>query len=59
MLNFEAEHRAGLLGGETVLQGQAIINGQPSITLTPVPYYAWQNRGKHGMIVWILDRTNP
>ena len=57
--NLSAEHRAGRLGGMTVLQGQALADGQRPIALTAVPYYAWQNRGVHGMTVWILDRSNP
>jgi DUF1680 family protein len=43
----------------TVLQGKALADGQRPITLTAVPYYAWQNRGKHEMLVWILEKSNP
>ena len=39
-----AEHRSGLLGGVTVLQGEAKAGGQRPATLTAVPYYAWANR---------------
>jgi hypothetical protein len=57
--DLRAEHRAGLLGGVTVLQGRALADGQRPITLTAVPYYAWQNRGIHEMIVWIRHTPNP
>jgi len=48
-----AEHRAGLLGGVTVLQGSALADGQRPVTLTAVPYYAWANREKGAMTVWV------
>lgn len=48
-----AEHRAGLLGGVTVLQGQALADAQRPVTLTAVPYYAWANRERGAMTVWI------
>jgi len=48
-----AEHRPGLLGGVSVLLGEAQDgNGEP-VTLTAVPYYAWCNREKGSMTVWI------
>ena len=48
-----AEHRAGLLGGVTVLQGNALADGQRPITLTAVPCYAWANREQGAMTVWV------
>ena len=54
-----AEHRADLLGGVTVLQGPALAEGKTPVTLTAVPYYAWQNRGKCRMNVWMLDKPIP
>ena len=54
-----AEHRADLLGGVTVLQGQAVAAGQRPVTLIAVPYYAWQNRGQHAMTVWIPQTSQP
>ena len=54
-----AELRAGLLGGVTVLQGQALGDGQRPITLTAVPYYAWANREKGAMTVWIPQVSKP
>jgi DUF1680 family protein len=40
------EFRAGLLGGVPVIVGKEF---------TAVPYYAWANRGKGEMMVWIRD----
>jgi hypothetical protein len=54
-----AEHRAGLLGGVTVLEGQGVDEKQNSIALTAVPYYAWQNREKGAMNVWIRQASKP
>ncbi|MBE3097300.1 MAG: glycoside hydrolase family 127 protein [Planctomycetes bacterium] len=48
-----AEHRAELLGGVTVLQGSALADGQRPVMLTAVPYYAWANREKGAMTVWV------
>ncbi|MGB2755376.1 MAG: hypothetical protein WBD75_05910 [Phycisphaerae bacterium] len=57
-----AEHRAELLvatgdstgrGGVTVLQGQALADAERPVTLTAVPYYAWANREKGPMTVWL------
>jgi hypothetical protein len=46
-------HRAGLLGGVTVLQGSALAEGHRPVTLTAVPYYAWANREKGAMTGWV------
>ena len=51
--DLRAEHRAGLLGGVTVLQGNALADGQRPITLTAVPCYAWANREQGAMTVWV------
>ena len=51
--DLHAEHRAGLLGGVTVLQGNALADGQRPVTLTAVPCYAWANREKGAMTVWV------
>ncbi|MGA2616897.1 MAG: beta-L-arabinofuranosidase domain-containing protein [Thermoguttaceae bacterium] len=56
-----AEHRDDLLGGITVLTGEAkamqgIPEGQVShapVRITAVPYYAWNYRGPGEMAVWI------
>jgi len=50
-----AEHRADLLGGVTVIQGKALADGQKPVAITAVPYYAWANREKGAMTVWINE----
>lgn len=49
----KAEHRPDLLGGVTVLTGNALdADGKP-VNLTAIPYHAWANREKGPMTVWI------
>jgi hypothetical protein len=56
-----AEYKSGLLGGVTVIKGQATAlaydeqNGviKNAREFTAIPYYAWANRGPGEMIVWI------
>jgi DUF1680 family protein len=48
-----AEHRPDLLKGVTVLQGTALADGRGPVAFTAVPFYAWGNRGKTPMAVWI------
>ena len=50
-----AEHRAGLLGGVTVITGKALADDGKQVPFTAIPYYAWANRGKGGMAVWIQE----
>jgi DUF1680 family protein len=57
--DLRAEHRAGLLGGLTVLEGKGVDEKQNSIPLTAVPYYAWQNREKGAMNVWMVQSSEP
>jgi len=52
-----ADHRSGLLGGVTTLQGEAVSDGK-KVNVMAVPYYAWANRDKGAMTVW-LDETKP
>jgi DUF1680 family protein len=52
---WRAEHRADLLGGVTVLRGQAPAGGPQPAALTAVPYYAWANREAGAMTVWINE----
>lgn len=60
---FEAEHRADLLGGVTVIRGKVCaaarkdgqVVAEPA-DFTAVPYYAWNHRGIGEMAVW-LPRT--
>lgn len=46
------EHRPGLLGGVTVLTGRA-RTGPTDAPLMAIPYYAWANRGRTPMAVWL------
>jgi DUF1680 family protein len=64
-----AEYHADLLGGVTILTGQAISVAQltddlyaapgsydapaTSAALTAIPYYAWANREAGSMRIWI------
>lgn len=50
-----AEHRNRLLGGVTVLQGKGLDDRQRPVTLTAVLYYAWANRKKGAMTIWINE----
>lgn len=66
----EAVHRKDLLGGVTVITGEAryieeedwkghLYRPGPeklrSCKITAIPYYAWCNRGKGNMAVWIRE----
>jgi DUF1680 family protein len=59
-----SQHCPDLLGGVTVLRGQAMAshrNQDESVTtkaveLTAIPYYAWANRGPSEMAVWLPRR---
>jgi len=66
-----AEHRPELLGGVTVLTAPGAVPAQPEtalyhpwrperpatrpVTLTAIPYYAWNNRGPCAMTVWLQE----
>ena len=54
-----AEHRADMLGGVTVVTGQALDEGRRPFAFTAVPYYAWANRDKGAMTVWIQKAADP
>jgi DUF1680 family protein len=49
------EYKKDLLGGVTVLNGNAINTENEAVQFTAIPYYAWQNRGIHEMTVWIYQ----
>ena len=51
-----SEFRSDLLGGVQVVTGEA-RRGVERVKLTAIPYYAWANRGKGEMAVW-LPRTS-
>ena len=50
-----AKHQAGLLGRITTLSAEAVSEQGSPITLTAIPYYAWTNREKGPMTVWINE----
>ncbi len=54
-----AKHRTDLLGGVTTLTGEALADGKNPIKVTAIPYYAWQNRKKGAMTVWIQETAKP
>ena len=54
-----AKHRADLLGGVTTIEGDALTDGKTPLKMTAIPYYAWQNRTKGGMTVWIQEPAKP
>ena len=54
-----AKHRADLLGGVTTLEGEALADGKNPTKITAIPYYAWQNRNKGAMTVWIQEAAKP
>jgi uncharacterized protein len=55
-----SEFRPDLLGGVTVVKGEALLRsqGQPQpaqVTFTAVPYFAWDNRAPGQMVVWLPE----
>jgi hypothetical protein len=62
----QASYRPDLLSGVTTLTGEAMslateANGQVKQTatkITMIPYYAWCNRGKNEMEVWLPNRLD-
>lgn len=50
-----AEHRPDLLGGVTVIRGEALTGGETAVDFTAIPYYAWDNRGMGDMAVWLAE----
>ena len=63
---FSTEHRKDLLGGVTVITGQAmdVARGADKVSvvekatpLVAIPYYARANRDATAMVVWMLDDT--
>jgi len=54
---FEAEPRADLLGGTTVLRTVALDREGKPRRLIAIPYYAWSNRGPGEMAVWLRRKV--
>ena len=54
---FTPTFHADLLGGVTALSASVPVTGadgaKTSRTVTAVPYFAWANRGRGEMVVWI------
>jgi DUF1680 family protein len=64
--SLQASHRADLLGGVTVIEGQALAlhpaeDGRSVVTrkqpFVAVPYHAWGHRGNGEMAVWLPRRV--
>jgi Beta-L-arabinofuranosidase, GH127/Nucleotidyl transferase AbiEii toxin, Type IV TA system len=53
-----AEHRADMLEGVTVVRTTGLDESRKPIQLTAIPYYAWANREKAPMVIWIKDSTD-
>jgi len=50
---FKPEFRSSFLGGVAALLGKGSAADKISVDITAIPYYAWANRGKGAMAVWI------
>jgi hypothetical protein len=50
-----ATHRSDLLGGLTVLTTTGRNRQGQAVKLTAIPYYAWTNRGKSPMNLWLHE----
>jgi DUF1680 family protein len=53
-----AEHSATLLGGVTVIHAQGLDENKNPVKVTAIPYYAWANRGKGPMTIWINESVD-
>ena len=47
------QHEPDLLGGVTVIHGEAVAAGGQATPITAVPYYAWGHRDVGEMTVWL------
>ena len=54
-----ATHRIDLLGGVTMIEGEALGDDKKPFKMTAIPYYTWQNRTKGAMSVWIQEVAKP
>jgi DUF1680 family protein len=50
---FKTEHRPDMLNGVTVITTTGVDEEGGKVELTAIPYFAWANRGKSPMAVWI------
>ena len=53
----KTEHRATLLGGVTVIHPQGLDGNKTPVKLTAIPWYAWANREKGPMTIWINESS--
>ena len=51
-----AEDQPDLLGGVTVIRGEALDAAGKTVPITAIPYYAWGHRGSGKMNVWLNRR---
>ena len=51
-----AEHQPDLLGGITIIRGEALDSDSESVPFTAIPYYAWGHRGSGKMNVWLRSQ---
>ncbi|MCY4019179.1 MAG: glycoside hydrolase family 127 protein [Chloroflexi bacterium] len=51
-----AEHAPDLLGGVTLVQGNALDARGNAVRFTAIPYYAWGHRSEGQMTVWLNRR---
>ena len=54
----KTEHRATLLGGVTVIRAPGLDEKKTPVTLTAIPYFAWANREKGPMTVWLHESVD-
>ena len=54
-----SKYHANLLGGITTLEGVVKTDNNNEVKMTAIPYYAWQNRTKGPMKVWIQETAKP
>lgn len=53
----KTEHRGTLLGGVTVIHPQGLDANKTPVKLTAIPWYAWANREKGPMTIWINESS--
>lgn len=53
--SLSVSHRPDLLGGIRVIQGRGLDENQGPVELTAIPYFAWANRSKSPMNLWISE----
>jgi DUF1680 family protein len=54
----KAIHRPELLHGVTVIETTGLDEQGEPVRLTAIPYYAWANRDKCPMNIWVREATS-